>query len=85
VYLVFLWKTDFDKAARGAGAAESFLQKVQPMLATVTTSAIATALGVSWVYASHIRAGSKRPHPRHWVKLAKLAGIFGQPNGERFS
>ena len=44
---------------------EAFLQKVQPMLANVTTSAIATASGVSWVYASHIRAGAKRPHPRH--------------------
>jgi hypothetical protein len=42
------------------------------MLANVTTSAISTALGVSWVYASHIRAGAKRPHPRHWLKLAEL-------------
>jgi hypothetical protein len=41
---------------------EVFLQKIQPLLANVTTSAIATALGVSWVYASHIRAGRKRPH-----------------------
>ena len=48
------------------------MQKIQPMLANVTTSAIATVLGVSWVYASHIRAGAKRPHPRHWVKLAEL-------------
>jgi hypothetical protein len=38
---------------------EAFLQKVQPMLGNVRTSAIATALGVSWVYASHIRAGGK--------------------------
>jgi hypothetical protein len=36
---------------------EAFIQNVQPMLANVTTSAIATALGISWVYASHIRAG----------------------------
>jgi len=44
-------------------------------LANVTTAAIATALGVSWVYASHIRAGAKRPHPRHWVKLAGLVKL----------
>ena len=55
--------------------AESFMQKIQPMLANVTTSAIATALGVSWVYASHIRAGAKRPHQRHWVRLAELVGL----------
>jgi CRISPR-associated endonuclease Cas1 len=53
---------------------EAFIQKIQPMLAKVPTSAIATALGVSWVYASHIRAGAKRPHPRHWLKLAELVG-----------
>jgi CRISPR-associated endonuclease Cas1 len=55
--------------------AESFMQKVQPLLANVTTSAIATALGVSWVYASKIRTGGKRPHPRHWMKLAELVGV----------
>jgi hypothetical protein len=56
--------------------AEVFVQKIQPMLANVTTSTISTALGVSWVCASHIRAGAKRPHPRHWVRLAELVGIF---------
>jgi hypothetical protein len=50
------------------------------MLANVTTSAIATAIGVSWVYASHIRGGAKRPHPRHWVKLAEFGGVLCQPN-----
>ena len=53
---------------------EAFIKKIQPMLANVTTSAIATVLGVSWVYPSHIRGGAKRPHPRHWVKLAELVG-----------
>jgi hypothetical protein len=45
------------------------------MPANVTTPAISTAPGVPWVYASHIRAGGKRPHPRHWVKLAELVGL----------
>jgi CRISPR-associated protein Cas1 len=57
--------------------AASFTGKIQPLLANVTTSAIATALGVSWVYASHIRAGAKRPHPRHWLKLAELVELSG--------
>jgi hypothetical protein len=26
-------------------------------------------------YAAEIRAGRRRPHPRHWQALAKLAGI----------
>jgi CRISPR-associated protein Cas1 len=55
--------------------AGTFTEKVQPLLANVTTSAIATALGISWVYASHIRTGRKRPSPRHWVKLAELVGV----------
>jgi CRISPR-associated protein Cas1 len=54
---------------------EAFIHRIQPLLANVTTSAIATALGVSWVYASHIRAGAKRPHARHWMKLGELVGL----------
>lgn len=61
--------------------AETFTEKIRPLLANLTTSAIATALGVSWVYASHIRAGAKRPHPRHWAKLAVLGYSANQtPN-----
>jgi hypothetical protein len=26
-------------------------------------------------YASDIRAGRRRPHPRHWLSLARLAGV----------
>jgi hypothetical protein len=51
------------------------------MLANVTMSAISTALGITSVYASHIRAGAKRPQPRHWVKLAELVA-FRQPDVE---
>jgi hypothetical protein len=45
------------------------------MLAKVTRPAVASAIGVSWVYASHIRAGAQRPHPRQWMKLAELVGL----------
>jgi len=50
-------------------------RKVQPLLAGITNSKIAALLGVSIPYASDIRAGRRRPHPRHWQALAELTGI----------
>jgi hypothetical protein len=40
---------------------------------TLSISAIATALSVSWSYAADIRRGRRCPHPRHWETLARLA------------
>jgi hypothetical protein len=54
---------------------EAFTQKIRPMFANVATSAISITLGISWVYASHIRAGAKRPHPRHWLKLTEFVEV----------
>jgi CRISPR-associated endonuclease Cas1 len=54
---------------------ETYIQKIQPRLAEVTVPAISTALGISGPYATDIRAGRRRPHPRHWEKLARLAGV----------
>ncbi|MHB8486652.1 MAG: CRISPR-associated endonuclease Cas1 [Candidatus Acidiferrales bacterium] len=51
---------------------EVYHEKIQPKLATVTVSAIASALGVSKPYATDIRAGKRVPHPRHWLTLVKL-------------
>ena len=43
--------------------AEAFAQKIQPLLANVTTSAISTALGVSWLYApTSVLARNARIH-----------------------
>jgi len=53
---------------------EFFARTVQPQLASVSMSAIRSALGVSKWYASKIRQGY-RPHPRHWQALANLVGI----------
>ena len=44
------------------------------------TKAVAIAVpssthGVSVPYAAYVRAGRYRPHPRHWLPLAQLAGI----------
>jgi CRISPR-associated endonuclease Cas1 len=50
-----------------------FLQRINPLLATVSPSQIRSALNVSHYYATKIRKGCI-PHPRHWQRLAELAG-----------
>jgi CRISPR-associated endonuclease Cas1 len=54
---------------------ETYATRIQPLLTNIPTSAIATALGVSWVYSKYIRLGQRRPHPRHWQALAQLVGV----------
>jgi hypothetical protein len=54
---------------------EAYAKKIQPLLAAVRPADIMNALGVSWLYASYIRRGIKRPHPRHWQALAQLVGV----------
>jgi hypothetical protein len=54
---------------------ETYTNKIQPGLATITVPAIASAIGVSLPYAADIRAGRRRPHPRHWQALAKLVDV----------
>lgn len=60
--------------------AEFFSAKVQPQLANVSASIIQSRLGISRLYASKIRQGQNRPHPRHWKELALLAGVHQKPN-----
>lgn len=52
-----------------------YREKIQTRLAGVTVRALASTLGVSIAYASNIRSGKVRPHPRHWENLARLAGL----------
>lgn len=54
---------------------EAYAREIQPRLARIANSAMASALGVSLYYAADIRRGRRRPHPRHWQALAQLAGI----------
>jgi len=54
---------------------EAYAERILPQLTGVTNSGIASALGVSLYYAAAIRRGKRRPHPRHWLVLAALAGI----------
>jgi hypothetical protein len=54
---------------------DAYHQRIQPLLAGISAGRIAAALSVSWMYAAHIRRGKRRPHPRHWRKLAELVGV----------
>ena len=57
---------------------EAYRTKVQPVLAGITVSAIAAALGISEPYATDIRRGQRIPHPRHWQALARLVGVSSE-------
>jgi CRISPR-associated endonuclease Cas1 len=54
---------------------KTYMSEIQPRLSSVTISALSSALGVCQSYAANIRAGRRRPHPRHWMALAGLCGI----------
>jgi CRISPR-associated protein Cas1 len=54
-----------------------FSEKIQPLLAQASPSAIAKRIGVSRWYAGRIREGY-RPHPRHWKGLSELVEISRQ-------
>jgi CRISPR-associated endonuclease Cas1 len=53
----------------------AYVRQIQPRLAAITISALASTLGVSESYAADIRAGRHRPHPRHWQALAELVDL----------
>jgi CRISPR-associated endonuclease Cas1 len=53
--------------------AELYAKRIQPLLATMSSSSIASRIGVSRWYAGRIRRGYL-PHPRHLMALAELAG-----------
>ena len=54
---------------------QNYREKIHPRLAGLTVRVIASTLGVSLPYASNIRSGKRRPHPRHWLTLARLVGM----------
>jgi CRISPR-associated endonuclease Cas1 len=54
-----------------------YREKIQPRLAEVMVPVISKALGISGPYATDIRAGRRRPHPRHWFTLARMVGVLG--------
>jgi CRISPR-associated endonuclease Cas1 len=52
-----------------------YLEGIQPRLSELKVMNISVTLGVSRSYAGDIQFGRRRPHPRHWEKLARLVGI----------
>jgi CRISPR-associated endonuclease Cas1 len=54
---------------------ETYTNKIKPLLGGASISKIAKAIDVSYPYAAAIRAGRRRPHPRHWEPLAKLVRV----------
>jgi CRISPR-associated endonuclease Cas1 len=55
---------------------ETYRARIQPRLSGITVPAISSTLGISEPYAAEIRAGRCVPHPRHWLTLAQLVGLF---------
>jgi CRISPR-associated endonuclease Cas1 len=62
--------------------AEVYSQKIQPLLTRVSSSSIASLIGVSRWYAGRIRRGY-RPHPRHWQALAQLVSASQDSGGKK--
>jgi CRISPR-associated endonuclease Cas1 len=59
---------------------DAYVTRIQPRLAELTYSAIASAIQVSPGYADAIRKGKVHPHARHWLKLAELVGVTHMVN-----
>jgi CRISPR-associated endonuclease Cas1 len=56
---------------------DTYSDRIIPLLKNFSRSQIASALDVSIPYAAAVRAGRRRPHPRHRKALAKLVGVSG--------
>jgi hypothetical protein len=57
---------------------DAYRTKIQPALAGISVPTIARAIDISEPYATDIRAGRRRPHPRHWRALAQMVGVRGE-------
>jgi len=53
----------------------TYFKQIQPRLSSIRISVLSSVLGVCESYAADIRAGRRRPHPRHWQMLAQFAGV----------
>jgi len=54
----------------------TYKERVQPKLSRIIVRRIASALSISEPYALRIRSRRCIPHPRHWIVLARLVGIY---------
>jgi len=53
----------------------TLLKKIIPLLHTIQIPVLAATLRVSEPYATAIRKGTRVPHPRHWLTLARLTDV----------
>lgn len=53
-----------------------YRERVLPRLIGITVPVISSTLAISKPYAAEIRKGRSIPHPRHWIRLARLTGIL---------
>jgi hypothetical protein len=53
----------------------TYREKVLPRLCHVTVPTIVSALQVSELYATNIRACRSVPYPRHWLHFARLVDV----------
>ena len=58
-----------------------YSEQIQPRLRDKKIRNIAEAIQVSEPYAALVRSGRRRPHPRHWQKLAELTGVSPDAHG----
>jgi hypothetical protein len=56
---------------------QCYVEQIQPQLKAIKVREIAEIIQVSIPYAALVRAGRRRPHPRHWQALAKLVSVSG--------
>jgi hypothetical protein len=54
---------------------EYYSKEIERRLKLLTVHEIANAIKVSHAYAAIVRAGKRRPHPRHWQAMADLVGV----------
>jgi len=74
-----LAKRQWSPAQQSSWLTEEFYKtKIEPVLTKASLSQIASAIQVSIPYASDIRKGRRRPHPRLWLALAELVGLKDQ-------
>jgi CRISPR-associated endonuclease Cas1 len=65
----------WEKSGQPKISDEVYRDEIQPRLAGVAIPIIMSALNVCASYAADIRRGRRRPHPRHWEKLAYLGHV----------
>ena len=54
---------------------DCYVKRIQALLRAKKVREIAEAMQVSQPYAAFVRAGRRRPHPRHWQALARLTNV----------